>query len=81
MLLLITVGVLGFAAGWNAQATTGTQVFTLVEAAQPHVVLATSATRRQAETREQGCQVVPNGDVNQQKTKDQDSSIMKGLVF
>ena len=29
----------------------------------------------------EGCQLIPNGDLSQQKTNEQDSSIMKGLVF
>ncbi len=39
-------------------------------------------THQQKETRQQneGCQLIPNGDLNKQKTE-RDSSTMKGLVF
>ena len=45
-----------------------------------------SGTRQQKEAHQQneGCQLIPNGDLSQQKSKEskeQDGSIMKGLVF
>jgi hypothetical protein len=83
LLLMITVGVLAFAAGQNAQTTTGAQVLNAFETGQPHVVLAKSGTHHQKEAREQseGCQVMPNGEGSQQKNKEQDDHLMKGLVF
>jgi quercetin dioxygenase-like cupin family protein len=55
----------------------------LVETGQPHLMLANRETRQQKEARQQneGCQISPNGDLSQQKTNEQDSSTMKGLVF
>lgn len=53
----------------------------LVETGQPRVVLANGGTRQQKEAYQQKeCQVVPNGDLSQHKTSEQDST-MKGLVF
>ena len=84
LFMMIAVGVFGFAEGWhlNARTTTGPHVVDLVEAGQPHLVLANRGTRQQREARQQheGCQLIPNGDLNQQKTNDQDSSTMKGWV-
>ncbi len=50
---------------------------------QSRLVLANRGTRQQKEARQQneGCQLIPNGDLSQQKTNEQDSSIMKGLVL
>ena len=85
LFMMIAVGVLAFAEGWNlnAQLTAGPHVIDLVESGQPRLVLANRGTRQQKEARQQneGCQLIPNGDLNQQKTNEQDSSIMKGLVF
>jgi hypothetical protein len=81
--LMITIGVLGFTAGWNAQTTRGTQILSLVETAEPHVVLAKAGARQQKETLKQneGCLVMPNEGLGQPKATEQESSIMKGLVF
>jgi hypothetical protein len=78
---MIAVGVVGFAAGRNFQTASGPQAVTFLETVQPHVVLAANA-RRQKESRQQneGCQVSPNEDNNRPKSNE-DSSIMKGLVF
>ena len=85
LFMMITVGVFAFAEGWNlhAQTTTGPHVVDLVETGQPHVVLAKNGTRQQKEARQQteGCPVVPNEKFSQHKTNEEDSSIMKGLVF
>jgi hypothetical protein len=80
---MITVGALGFAAGWNAQTTRDTQVLSLVERAQPQIVLAKTGARQQKETLKQNeeCQVMPNEGLGQQKANERESSIMKGLVF
>lgn len=50
-------------------------VIDLVETGQPRLVLANGGTRQQKE-----CQVTPNGDLSQQRTNEQNST-MKGLVF
>ena len=83
LVLMITVGLFAYTAGRNAQTTTEPQVVNLIELGQPHVVLAKSGTRQQKEALQQneGCQVVPNEDHSQQKSNEQTSSIMKGLVF
>ena len=85
LFMMIAVGVFAFAEGWNlnAQLTAGPHVVDLVESGQPRLVLANRGTRQQKEARQQneGCQLIPNGDLSQQKTNEQDSSIMKGLVF
>ena len=82
LFMMIAVGVLAFAAGWNlnAQTTTGPHVVDLIKTGQPHFVLANQGTRQQNEARQQwqDCQI-PND--SQQKTNEQNSSIMKGLVF
>ncbi len=80
--LMIVVGVLAFAEGRDRALTQTLQVrtFDLVETGQPHVVLATAGTRQQKETR-QGCPVLPNGDLSQQKSNDREDLTMKGLVF
>ena len=40
-------------------------------------------TRQQKEARQQneGCQLIPNKDLSPHKTNEQDTSLMKGLVF
>ena len=85
LFMIIAVGVFAFAEGWNlnAQLTAVPHVVDLAETGQPRLVLANRGTRQQKEARQQneGCQVIPNGDLSQQKTNEQDSSIMKGLVF
>ena len=54
----------------------------LIETGQPHLMLANRETRQQKEARQQKeCQLIPNGDLSQQKTNEQDSSTAKGLVF
>ena len=82
LLLMITVGVFGYAAGRNAQTTTGPHVVNMFQMGEPHVVLAGRGTRQQKEARQQseGCPVVPNGDLSRQKTDEQDIT-MKGLIF
>ena len=56
-------------------------VVDLIETGQPHLVLANGKTRQQKEARQQKeCQLIPNRDLNQQKTSDKNST-MKGLVF
>ena len=82
--LMITVGI--FIAGeWdthNRLVANTSLTDDLVETGQPHVVLAKSGTRQQKEARQnEGCPVIPNRDFSQHKTNEQDSSIMKGLVF
>lgn len=54
-----------------------------VETGQPHLVLTKSGTHQQKEARQQneGCQLIPNEDLSQQKNNEQVSSTMKGLVF
>ena len=81
LLMMIAVGVFASAQGRDTQSMK-VPVIDVVEWGQPHVVLAKSGTR-QKEMRQQndGCQVIPNGDLNPQKTNEQESSIMKGLVF
>lgn len=81
--LMITVGVLGFAAGWNAQTTRGAQALSLLETAEPHVVLARAGARqeKQALQENEGCKVIPNEGLGQPKATEQENSIMKGLVF
>ena len=85
LFMMIAVGVFAFVSGWNlnAQLIAGPHVVDLVETEQPHLVLAKSGTRQQKEARQQneGCQLIPNGDISQQKSKEQDGSSMKGLVF
>ena len=56
-------------------------VVDLVETGQPRVVLANRGARQQAEARQQKeCQLIPDGDLSQQKTNEQNPT-MKGLVF
>ena len=83
LVLMITVGMLGFTAGMYAQPNSEPQLVTLLENAQPHVMLAGSGTREQKQARQQneGCAVVPPGEPGQQKSNEKESSIMKGLVF
>lgn len=83
LVLTITVGLVGFAAGKYAQSSTGPQAVGVVEVAQPHVVLAKTGTRRQKDglPHSEDCQVIPHEDARQQKANEQESSIMKGLVF
>ena len=52
------------------------------EKAEEYARKQTVASERQKEARQQneGCQLIPNGDLDKQKTE-RDSSIMKGLVF
>ena len=82
LLMMIAVGLFASAQGRDTQSMK-VPVVDVVEWGQPHVVLAKSGTRQQKEMRQQndGCQVIPNGDLNPQKTNEQESSIMKGLVF
>ena len=82
LVLMITVGVLGFAAGKHAQTIQGPQVLSLLETAEPHIVLAKTGARQPKEARQEneGCQVIPNEDVKQHKNNEQDIT-MKGLVF
>jgi len=58
-------------------------VVDLLNAGQPRLILANRASRQQKEARQQneGCQLMPNGDLDQHKGKEQETSIMKGLVF
>ncbi len=81
--MMIAAGVFGFVEGRGWNQSPNVLVGDLVEMEQPHVVLAGTGTRQQKEARQpsEGCPVIPNGDLNQQKTNDQNSSIMKGLVF
>ena len=81
--LMITVGGLGFTAGKYAQPATEPQLVSAFETSRPHVVLAKSGTRQQKEAHQQnaGCPVLPNEGLSQQKSAEQDRSIMKGLVF
>ncbi len=83
LLLMITVGVLAFTAGKNSQTTTGPQVLNLLEMEQPRVVLVKTEVPQQKNARQlnEGCPVVPNGDVGQQKVKEEERRLMKGLVF
>jgi hypothetical protein len=83
LLLMMTVGVLAFEAGRNAQTTTGPQVLSRFETGQPQVVLAKAGLRQQKEARDQneGCQVKPNGDLGQPKANEEERRVMKGLVF
>jgi hypothetical protein len=83
LLLMTTVGVFAFTAGWNAHIAAAPQVLNTFHTEQAHVVLAKSGARQSNEARQQseGCPVTPNGEFSQQKPKEQDTSIMKGLVF
>ena len=78
--LMIAAGMFGFVEGHNW--TQSVSVVGVVQTEQPHVVLAKSATRQQHEARQQseGCPVIPNGDLSQQKPNERDIT-MKGLVF
>lgn len=81
LLMMIAVGVFASAQGRD---THSLQVFVVdvVESGQPHVVLAKSGARQPKEMLQQneGCQVMPNGELSQPKTNAQDIT-MKGLVF
>ena len=83
LVLMIAVGGLGFTAGKHAQPAMEPQLVSLFETGEPHVVLAKSGTRQHKEGRSEneGCPVMPNEGLSQQKSNKQDSSIMKGLVF
>ncbi|HKY70937.1 MAG TPA: hypothetical protein VJL88_03380 [Nitrospira sp.] len=82
LLMMFAVGVFASAQGRDTQSIK-VLVVDAVESAQPHVVLAKSGMRQQKEARRQneGCPVVPNESYSQQRNNEQDSSIMKGLVF
>ena len=81
--LMIAAGVFGFVEGRDWTQSRNLVAFNLVELEQPHMVLAKSATRQQKEARQQseGCPVIPNEELSQQKTNEHENSIMKGLVF
>jgi hypothetical protein len=83
LLLVITVGVLAFAAGRNTQTTTGVQGLSVLEVEQPRVVLVKTEARKQKDARQysEGCQVIPNGEVGQPKVNEEERRLMKGLVF
>ena len=85
LFMMIVVGVFAFAEGWNlnARATAGPHVLNLVATGEPHLVLSSSGTRQQKEARQEneGCPVIPNGNLGPRKTNEQDSSPIKGLVF
>ena len=83
LLLVITVGVLSFIAGKNTQITTGPQVLNPVEMEQVRVVLAKTEARQQKDARQynEGCPVIPNGEVGRQKLSEEERRLMKGLVF
>ena len=83
LVLMITVGMLGFTAGKHAQPAAEPQLVSLFASGEPHVVLATSGTRQQKGARQQneGCPVMPNEGLGQQKPNEAESSLMKGLVF
>ena len=83
LVLMITVGMLGFTAGKHAQTASEPELISLFETGRPHVVLAKNGTRQQKEPREQneGCPVMPNEALGQQKPNETEGSIMKGLVF
>ena len=84
-LLMIMVGIF-IAQGWETHhppLTNTSLTVDLIETGQPRVVLANRGTRQQKEARQQneGCELIPNGNMRQQKTQEQDGSTMKGLVF
>jgi len=81
-LMMIAVGVFASAQGRDTQSV-NVRVVDAVETGQPRVVLAKSGMRQQKEMLQQneGCQVIPNGELSQQKPNEQDGSTMKGLVF
>ncbi len=83
LVLVITVGMLGFTAGKHAQTASEPQLISLFETGGPHEVLAKSGTRQQKEARGQdgGCPVMPNEGLAQQKPNETEGSIMKGPVF
>lgn len=83
LVLMIAVGMLGFTAGRHAQTASEPQLVSLLETGRPHVVLAKSGTRQQREARQQneGCPVMPNEALGQQRPNETEGSIMKGLVF
>jgi len=82
LLMMIAVGVFASAQGRDTQSV-NVRVVDAVETGQPRVVLAKSGMRQQKEMLQQneGCQVIPNGELSQQKPNEQDGSTMKGLVF
>ncbi len=81
LLMMIAVGVFASAHGRDAQ-TLNVSVVDAGAMGEPRVVLVKSGPRQQ-EAREdnEGCLVNPNGNRNQPKTPERDSSPMKGLVF
>ena len=83
LFMMIAAGVFGFVEGRDWTQSPNVLVVDLVETSQPQVVLAKSGTRQQKEARQQneGCLVIPNGELSQQKTNEQDGSAMKGLIF
>jgi hypothetical protein len=85
LFMMIAVGVFAFGAGWNlnTQLTAKPHVVEIAETGQPHLLLANRGTRKQKEARQQieGCPLTPNGDLGQQRITEQESSLMKGLVF
>jgi len=82
LLMMVAVGVFASAQGRDTQSPK-VLVVDFVESGQPRVVLAKSGTQQLKEARQQnqGCQVFPNGDLSQPKPTEQESSLMRGLVF
>jgi hypothetical protein len=80
LLMMIAVGVSGFAAGRHVQTTTGPQALNPFQTEQAYVVLAKSGTRQQKDA-SQECLVIPHRDHSQQQITEQESRTMKGLVF
>jgi len=80
LLLMITVGLGAFVAGWNAHRAPGLHAATGFHTEEPVVVLTeTRMSQKPAPRQNEGCEV-PNG-VGQHKSNERDGSIMKGLVF
>ena len=77
--MMIAAGLFGFIEGRDWSQSANVLVENLAETGQPRVVLANRGARQQKDAR-QDCQV-PNGESSHQKTAEQESSTMKGLVF
>lgn len=80
LFMLIAAGVFGFVEGRDWTQSRNVLQVDLIETGQPRVVLANRGTHQQNEARQQwqDCQI-PND--SQPKANEQNSSLMKGLVF
>jgi hypothetical protein len=79
LLMMLAVGIFASAQGRDTQIMK-TQVVDAVQTQQSYLVLAKSGTRQQKDT-SQECLMIPDRELSQRQTSEQDTRTMKGLVF